>query len=187
MTAATLITLAPRAVDLPLLLRLALDAEQVGTARIHLPDDLAEPAQAVTALRAQTGLVLSANSGGPLADLVDLISDSGLLRRLGGPPVLTEVSPGAAVEQAQFVAGLASLIGVCEPPVSIVCQGEVAVAALLTALAAGGHVRVGTAGMLPTDNAREDVQLVARAAGIARLIGRPAMPIAQARALLRLR
>ena len=187
MTGATLITLAPRAADLPLLLRLALDAEQVGTARIHLPDDLSEPATAVAALRAQTGLVLSANSGGPLADLVDLISHSGVLRRLGGRPVLTEVSPGAAVEPAQFVADLASLIRVCEPPVSITCQGDAGVPALLTALAAGGHVRVGTAGTPPTDNLREDVQLVARAAGIARLIGRPAMPVAQARALLGIR
>jgi hypothetical protein len=183
-TGAILITLALRAVQLPLLLRLALDAEQVGTARIHLPDDLAEPAEAVAALRAQTGLILSANNGGPLATLVDLTSDSGVLRRPDGPPVLTEVVPGAAVEPARYVADLASLIGVCEPPVSVVCQGESAVVALLTALAAGAHARVGTAGTPPTDNPREDVQLAARAAGIARLIGRPAMPVAQARALL---
>ncbi len=61
---------------------------------------------------------------------------------------------------------------------------------LLSSLAAGGHLRVGMEDTLtyakgqPVDS---NMQLVARAAGLARLAQRPPMPVAQARALLGVR
>jgi 3-keto-5-aminohexanoate cleavage enzyme len=61
---------------------------------------------------------------------------------------------------------------------------------LLSSLAAGGHLRVGMEDTLtyakgqPVDS---NMQLVARAAGLARLAQRPPMPVAEARALLGVR
>jgi uncharacterized protein (DUF849 family) len=64
--------------------------------------------------------------------------------------------------------------------------GAAALPVLLAALAGGGHVRAGTASGPPGDDgpARADLQLVARAAGLARIAQRPPLPPATARALL---
>ncbi|HEX6345148.1 3-keto-5-aminohexanoate cleavage protein [Umezawaea sp.] len=58
---------------------------------------------------------------------------------------------------------------------------------MLTALATGGHLRVGTADTADYADgqaARDDVQLVARAAGLAKIAQRPPLPVAGARELL---
>jgi 3-keto-5-aminohexanoate cleavage enzyme len=58
---------------------------------------------------------------------------------------------------------------------------------MLAALATGGHLRVGTADTADYAEgqaARDDVQLVARAAGLAKIAQRPPLAVAQARELL---
>lgn len=58
---------------------------------------------------------------------------------------------------------------------------------LLAALSAGGHLRVGmedTLSYAPGEPVRDNAQLVARAAGLARIAQRPPMPVADARAML---
>jgi uncharacterized protein (DUF849 family) len=57
----------------------------------------------------------------------------------------------------------------------------------LAALSAGGHLRVGmedTLSYAPGEPVRDNAQLVARAAGLARIAQRPPMPVEHARALL---
>ncbi|MGY1740888.1 MULTISPECIES: 3-keto-5-aminohexanoate cleavage protein [unclassified Blastococcus] len=68
-------------------------------------------------------------------------------------------------------------------------RGAAALPVLLAALSAGGHVRSGTADAAVEpgetgDPARLDLQLVARAGGLARIAQRPPVPAAAARALL---
>ena len=61
---------------------------------------------------------------------------------------------------------------------------------LLSSLAAGGHLRVGMEDTLTYAKGQpveSNMQLVARAAGLARLAQRPPMPVAEARALLGVR
>jgi uncharacterized protein (DUF849 family) len=58
---------------------------------------------------------------------------------------------------------------------------------LLASLSAGGHLRVGMEDTVTYAKGRpveSNVQLVARAAGFARLAQRPPMPVSEARALL---
>ncbi len=194
--AGTLITLAPSATELSLLLRLALDAEQIGATRIHLPADLDEPLRALAALRDHTTLIISAAAAGPAAELADLVSPPigtagrDVLVTPTGLAVLVELIPEPAQDPAAVVTDLAARIGRRQLPVSVACHGPLAIPALLTALAAGAHIRVGTAGAGAGSGSaagpRADVTLAARAAGIARLIGRPALSAAQARALLQL-
>ncbi len=64
-------------------------------------------------------------------------------------------------------------------------RGSTALPVLLAALSGGGHVRAGSADTPePGDPARADLQLVARAAGLARIAQRPPVPPLAARALL---
>ena len=66
---------------------------------------------------------------------------------------------------------------------------EASVPVVLTALAAGGHVRVGMSDTLeyaPGVPVRDNVQLVARAAGVAKIAQRPPLPAADARGALAL-
>jgi uncharacterized protein (DUF849 family) len=68
--------------------------------------------------------------------------------------------------------------------------GRATVPVLLAALSAGGHLRVGmedTLTFAPGQPVRDNAQLVHRAASIAELALRPAMPVAEARALLGIR
>jgi 3-keto-5-aminohexanoate cleavage enzyme len=65
--------------------------------------------------------------------------------------------------------------------------GRTSVPVMLTALAAGGHLRVGMEDTLtyaPGEPVRDNAQLVARAAGLARIAQRPPLDPDQARALL---
>ncbi|HEX5497128.1 MAG TPA: 3-keto-5-aminohexanoate cleavage protein [Mycobacteriales bacterium] len=58
---------------------------------------------------------------------------------------------------------------------------------MLAALSAGGHLRVGMEDTLhyaPDEPVRDNSQLVARAAGLARIAQRPPMPVAEARTML---
>jgi uncharacterized protein (DUF849 family) len=60
----------------------------------------------------------------------------------------------------------------------------------LAALSAGGHLRVGMEDTLtyaPGRPVESNVQLVARAAGLARLAQRPPMPVGEVRALFGIR
>jgi len=61
---------------------------------------------------------------------------------------------------------------------------------MLAALSAGGHLRVGMEDTLtyaPGEPVRDNTQLVARAAGLARIAQRPPMPVRESRALLGVR
>jgi 3-keto-5-aminohexanoate cleavage enzyme len=65
--------------------------------------------------------------------------------------------------------------------------GRTTIPVLLAALSAGGHLRVGMEDTLtyaPGEPVRDNAQLVARAAGVARIAQRPPMPVDEARALL---
>ncbi|MGY1707914.1 3-keto-5-aminohexanoate cleavage protein [Geodermatophilus sp. SYSU D00758] len=65
--------------------------------------------------------------------------------------------------------------------------GRTSLPVMLTALAAGGHLRVGMEDTLtyaPGEPVRDNAQLVARAAGLARIAQRPPLGPAEARALL---
>jgi uncharacterized protein (DUF849 family) len=65
--------------------------------------------------------------------------------------------------------------------------GRTSLPVMLTALAAGGHLRVGMEDTLtyaPGEPVRDNAQLVARAAGLARIAQRPPLDPKQARALL---
>ena len=179
----TLITLAPQPAELPLLLRIALDAEQIGATRIQLPD-LANPEQAITALRQHTGLLISSDDPA-LTDLADLSGPVDHQLRFRGSAVAAEMTPDLTLAAPAQIAKLAAVIGSATLPVSVICQGPDAITGLLTALAAGAHVRVGLGSATGSAGPRDDVTLVAKAAGIARLIGRPALSADQARALLR--
>jgi uncharacterized protein (DUF849 family) len=65
--------------------------------------------------------------------------------------------------------------------------GRTTLPVMLAALSAGGHLRVGMEDTLtyaPGEPVRDNAQLVARAAGLARIVQRPPMPVPEARALL---
>lgn len=89
--------------------------------------------------------------------------------------------------------GTAQALAACLPFLPPGCTfaatgvGRTSLPVLLTALAAGGHLRVGMEDTLtyaPGEPVRDNVQLVARAAGLARLAQRPALSPDQARELL---
>jgi len=67
--------------------------------------------------------------------------------------------------------------------------GRTSLPVMLAALSAGGHLRVGMEDTLtyaPGEPVRDNAQLVARAAGLARIAQRPPLSTAEARALLRI-
>src|SRR5215204_5878669 len=68
--------------------------------------------------------------------------------------------------------------------------GRTTLPVMLAALAAGGHLRVGMEDTLtygPGEPVRDNAQLVARAAGLARIAQRPPAPVEEVRALLGVR
>lgn len=68
--------------------------------------------------------------------------------------------------------------------------GRATLPVLLAALSAGGHLRVGMADTLrygPGEPVRDNAQLVARAAGLARIAQRPPVPVEDVRTLLGVR
>ncbi|TCP54345.1 uncharacterized protein (DUF849 family) [Tamaricihabitans halophyticus] len=65
--------------------------------------------------------------------------------------------------------------------------GRTTMPVMLTALGAGGHLRVGmedTINYARGERVKDNAQLVARAAGLAKIAQRPPMPVAEARALI---
>lgn len=190
---ATLLTVAPAAIDPPHLLRIAIDAEQVGAARIHLARDQVDVEGAVAAIRSRTSLVITAEPGSDAVRLADPVRADFVERVL--PDAM------AAPEILREIAGIAATGS--SPVASVGGRGSSALPVLLAALAAGLHVRVGTAdgpspslgGASPSPGGpspspggprgpRDDIALIARAAGLARIAGRPAMPLARAREFL---
>ena len=184
-----LLSVAPAAVDLPRLLRTAIDAEQVGAARIHLAADQLEVAEAVTAIRDQTSLVITADPGSPAAELTDTPG-----------PEFTEVVLPAGSPASELLVELAQLAE-SGRATSVGGRDDAAVPVLLAALAAGLHLRVGTADQPPTltlstpglvehpapggaGGPRDDIGLIARAAGLARIAGRRPLSVTEARAVL---
>jgi hypothetical protein len=168
----TLITLAPAASPLGHLLRAAIDAEQVGTSRIHLAIDQPEFVATVAGLRRQTGLVITTDPEHPGADLVDRL-----------PPDFIEIVLDEGPSHAELVARVASIANERDGEVSLGGRGAAAIPVLFAALAVGAHVRVGTAQTPleppssdlrgdPRPRGRDDAALAARASGLARIAGR---------------
>jgi uncharacterized protein (DUF849 family) len=189
-----LLSLAPSAAaaaSLPVLLRIAVDAEQMGAARLHLPPDLPDAARAVAELRARTRMVLTTDPDGAAATLCD--RPGSLFREV----VLDPADPAILVAA---VAGLAADARIGPGQIlSVSGRGRAGMAVMLAAVAAGLQVRVGSAdsahsadpadGPAPArelgpDPARDDIGLIARAAGIARIAGRQLLGGAAARELL---
>lgn len=184
----TLISVAPAGCELGHLLRLAIDAEQVGATRIHLAADQPDFVTAVAGLRGQTDLVITTDPGHPCADLVDVL-----------PPDITEIVLDGD-DPATLTAEVARIAATAPAEVSFGGRGPAAVPVLFAAIAVGADLLVGTAlappalpdplGPRPPDPSRprraghsadvartpgrDDAALVARASGLARIAGRPA-------------
>lgn len=172
--ASVLITLAPAAAELGHLLRAAIDAEQVGAARLHLAPDQADLDAVLTGLREHTSLLVTADRGSPAEALVD------------APFTLPETVVDG-VDHAELVRQVADLAAAHPDGISVGARGQAAVPVLFAALAAGLHVRVGTADAPPAElrgGGRDDAALVARAAGLARIAGRAPLDPAAARKVL---
>jgi len=170
--AGTLITLAPAACPLGHLLRVAIDAEQVGASRIHLAIDQPDFVAVVAGLRRQTGLVITTDPAHPGSDLVD---------RLPADFLETVLDEGPS--HVDLVAQVARIAEERDGKVSLGGRGTAAIPVLFAALAVGAHLRVGTSQtpMEPPSHdlrgdrrprGRDDAALVARASGLARIAGR---------------
>jgi 3-keto-5-aminohexanoate cleavage enzyme len=88
------------------------------------------------------------------------------------------------------VPALAAALAALPAGATFTGAGPAALPVLLATLAAGGHVRVGladTTDYAPGEPARDNAQLVARAAGLARIAQRPPAPAAEVRTLLGIR
>ncbi len=90
------------------------------------------------------------------------------------------------------VHALVAAVGVLPPGATFAATGvgRTSIPVMLAALSAGGHLRVGMEDTLtyaPGEPVRDNAQLVARAAGMAKIAQRPPMSIADARALLGVR
>lgn len=194
----TLITVAPVAGPIGHLLRTAIDAEQVGATRLHLPVDQPDLPLAVSALREQTKLFLTCDQHVPGVDVVSSAFVDVVVQESSDLPAL--------------VAEVARLVAANPDGVAISGRGAAALPVLLAALAAGAHVWVeapehdrkppaaaartagrteagpapagptpaGPAAPARTSAARpgqgkDHAALVARASGLARIAGRPPM------------
>ncbi len=171
----TLISVAPAACELGHLLRLAIDAEQVGATRIHLAVDQPDFVAAVAGLRGQTDLVITADPDHDGADLVDRV-----------PPDFTEVVLDGD-DPTTLTAEVARIAAAARSEISVGGRGPAAVPVLFAAIAVGADLLVGTA-LSPPEPAdpvagiaraagqraagRDDAALVARASGLARIAGR---------------
>ncbi len=169
----TLITVVPAAGPIGQLLRTAIDAEQVGAARLHLPADQPDLPLAVSALREQTSLVLTCDVP---VEGTDEVSSTFVDAVVDDSPDL----PAVVREVARLVSAHPGGVGVHG-------RGKAALPVLLASLAAGGHLLVEPPehDAVPAGGARRDqVALVARASGLARIAGRPPLPVPAARRLL---
>jgi 3-keto-5-aminohexanoate cleavage enzyme len=128
-------------------------------------------------------------------DLGQLHTLSRLLERHGPPygghvhvDLVMGVPGGMPGTVPTMAAALAALPA--EATFSATGVGRATLPVLLTALAAGGHLRVGMEDTLtyaPGRPVEDNAQLVARAAGLARIAHRPPMAVHDARALLGIR
>ena len=190
--ARTLITAAPTGVesakaDVPALpvsveevVAAARSCQAVGAAVVHLhvrdtdtrPTlDLGRVREVVTAAREDTDLVVHLSTGGAVTDPFDA--------RLAEPGAasltLGTVDSGRDVSADPWGVTVAAT-GV----------GRTSLPVMLAALSVGGHLRVGMEDTLtyaPGEPVRDDTQLVARAAGSARIAQRPPMSTADARSM----
>ncbi len=172
--AGTLITLVPIAGEWGHVLRVAIDAEQVGASRIHLAPDQPDIVALLRGLRQNTELIVTGDPGHPAESLLDTL-----------PTAVTDVVLESGPQQADLVSEVgriaagAGAAGV----ISVGGRGGAAIPVLFAALAAGLHVLAGTAhtplAPAPTDlradpreRGKDDAALVARASGLARIAGR---------------
>jgi hypothetical protein len=167
----TLITIAPAAGEIGHLLRTAIDAEQVGASRLHLATDQPDLLLAVSALREQTGLVLTCDVA--VQGIDEITSD------------FVDAEVAEAADLPAVVTEVARLVAAHPGGVALHGRGGVALPVLLASLAAGGHLLVAVPEAQPgVRTGRDHVALVARASGLARIAGRPPLPPPAARALL---
>lgn len=169
--AGTLITIAPVASEIGHLLRTAIDAEQVGAARLHLPADQPDVQLALSALREQTALLLTCDV--PVQGTEVITSG------------FSDVEVGEAPDLPAVVTEVARLVAAHPGGIALYGRGQLAMPVLLASLAAGGHVLVAAPEVNPgVRSGRDHVALVARASGLARIAGRPPLAPPDARALL---
>ncbi|MGY1744428.1 3-keto-5-aminohexanoate cleavage protein [Blastococcus sp. SYSU D00695] len=153
------------------------------TVPLSAPDALLDE---LTAEAARRGTAPVYEAGAP----ADLDALDRALQRTGGPaggPLLVTLVLGAPGGLPGTLAALAGCLGRLPAGTlwNATGRGAAALPVLLAALAGGGSVRAGTADTPePGDPARADLQLVARAAGLARIAQRPPVPPAAARDLL---
>lgn len=178
----TLIGFAPGAGGIGHLLRMAIDAEQVGATLLHLPAEQPDLPAAVAGLREHTDLILTCDTPVPGTDRVSSGFDRAVIEDSDDLPAVVQ-------RVARLVAEHPSGIG-------ITGRGRSTLPALLATLAAGGHVlvepaasaadAVGASGASapPIAPARDHVALVARASGLSRIAGRPPLDRHAARKLL---
>jgi uncharacterized protein (DUF849 family) len=190
-----LLSVALPAADGDVLVRLASDAVHVGAARVHLTGTVS--VGTVHALRTATPALISAGTG-PVDAALDLVgfdhpSVAGhtVFTDAAGDPVLVDMLPPACDDDAATVAALGTrLAGLAAdgPLRSVIADGDRAMPAVLTALAAGAHLRIGSGTGSGSDRpsaVADVVAAVARAAALARLAGRPPLTVDEARARLR--
>lgn len=188
-----------------MLLRVALDVEQIGVTRLELPYEVENPMRVVAALREQTKLIITAMANSSAAGYVDLVGHVVARDEFGWTPIeyrptgstdtrlielkTAETTATPEIDAIRDIASLPAMTGNIALgiagyplPVSLTGNGESTMLAFLAALAAGGHVSVGTstAGGGP----RQNVALAAKVGGIARLAGRAALTGPAARELL---
>lgn len=173
MITGTLITVAPVAGPIGHLLRTAIDAEQVGAARLHLPADQPDLLLAISALREQTDLVLTCAV--PVPGVDEISSD------------FHDAEVPESADLPAVVTAVARLVAAHPGGVGVHGRGGAALPVLLAALAAGGHVLVAAPDAGPAGGGRggrDHVAMVARASGLARIAGRPPLLPPAARTLL---
>ncbi len=189
-----LLSMALPVADTDVAVRIAVDAVHVGVTRLHLTGPVS--VDTVRSLRAATRALVSGGTGDHDAEL-DLVgydhpavAGHTVFTDAARNPVLVDMLPPAADDDAGLVAALgARLAGLPDdgPLRSVVAGGDRATPAVLTALAAGAHLRIGP-GIGSGSAAAALVALVAsvaRAAALARLAGRPPLTVDEARAQLR--
>jgi hypothetical protein len=162
----TIITVAPA--DSGRLLSVARDCERVGASVLVLPPG--EPgrlAELIAAIRQYTSLLI-AGEDFPLTTVTDR---AGVAAAHG--PVQVSLGGGELPADVHGVSDvLRALPGDALPSFGV--HGVDPIPVLLSALAAGSHLRVGTADSPGTG--RDDARLVATASGLARLAGHPPVP-----------
>ncbi|MET3804538.1 hypothetical protein ABIB25_001533 [Nakamurella sp. UYEF19] len=171
----TLIGFAPAAGEIGHLLRIAIDAEQVGATLLHLPADQPDLPSAVSGLREHTDLVLTCDRAHPGLDVVSSGFERTVLDHSDDLP--------------DVVGQVARLVAEHPSGIAVTGRGRSTLPVLLATLAAGGHVMVEPAepgdhipGAAPSG--RDHVALIARASGLARIAGRPPLDRRAARTLL---